>query len=194
MTAPADRTAPADPTGATAVDPAAFRAAMARHAAGVVVVTTWDAEGRGRGFTATSFCSVSADPPLILVCLAETAGSFAAFSRCTEFAVSMLHTGHTAVATRFATSGADKFRDHDTVLTDGLLPAVAGAPYILDCRVQDRHRAGDHLILVAAVTAVGDGGTRHTGDHGDGGGADEGGDSAGPLLYYDRAFRRLQRE
>lgn len=83
MTAPADRTAPADPTGATAVDPAAFRAAMARHAAGVVV-TTWDAEGRGRGVTATSFCSVSADPPLILVCLAEPAGSFTAFSRCTR--------------------------------------------------------------------------------------------------------------
>ncbi|MGP4115184.1 flavin reductase family protein [Streptomyces sp. 4N509B] len=156
-------------------DPDAFRTAMARFAAGVVVVTTRDADGQPKGFTATSFCSVSLDPPLILVCLAETSSSFQAFTSCDDFAVSVLHTGHTALATRFATTGADKFRAEDTTHTPRLLPAVVGALSTLECEVHDRHQAGDHMILVGAVTSV------RLGDAGD------------PLVYHDRSFSRLRR-
>jgi len=59
-----------------AVDQAAFRDAMARFPSGVTIVTTYDETGRPCGFTASSFCSVSADPPLVLVCLARSARSF----------------------------------------------------------------------------------------------------------------------
>lgn len=165
------------PTAVTAdrsnrLDPAEFRAAMSRLAAGVVVVTTREADGTPRGFTATSFCSLSLDPPLVLVCLAHTSSSFAAFDDCEEFAVSILGAEHTDVALRFATSGADKFPDGEHELTPSLLPVVAGALGRLDCRVHERHRAGDHTILIGRVTdarpAPGE-----------------------PLLYYDRAFRTV---
>ncbi|MFC7511721.1 flavin reductase family protein [Streptomyces thermocarboxydus] len=73
-----------------------------------------EADGTPRGFTATSFCSLSLDPPLILVCLAHTSSSFAAFDGCQDFAVSILSSEHTEVARRFATSGADKFPHGDT--------------------------------------------------------------------------------
>src|SRR5690606_38117209 len=69
---------------------AAFRDALSRYASGVVIVTTRDRTGTPHGFTATSFCSVSLDPPLVLVCLARSARCHAAFAQTDAFAVSVL--------------------------------------------------------------------------------------------------------
>jgi flavin reductase ActVB len=80
---------------------------MARFATGVTIVTTADANGRWWGFTASSFSPVSIDPPLILVCLARTARCYRAFMCAPSFRVNVPE--HEALATRFATSGADKF-------------------------------------------------------------------------------------
>ena len=102
-TATATATAPVAGVGAApAVAPPAFRAAMSRFAAGVTVVTTRDEQHRPYGFTASSFCSVSLDPPLVLVCLARTANSFPVFARSPRFAVSILQAHHVELAERFA--------------------------------------------------------------------------------------------
>ncbi|MFE7194884.1 flavin reductase family protein [Kitasatospora sp. NPDC057595] len=150
-----------------------LRSAMARTAAGVVVVTARGSDGTPQGLTATSFCSVSLEPALVLVCVAETAGAYKALAGCEEFAVSVLRHEQSAVATRFATSGAEKFHPADTELTPRDLPAVAGALCQLDCVVDARHPAGDHLILVGEVTAV------RLADGGD------------PLVYAGRSYRTL---
>ena len=154
--------------------PEEFRAAMARFAAGVVVVTTVDDAGVPRGFTASSFCSVSLNPPLILVCLANSADSFAAFASCGRFAVSVLGFEHRPMAQQFATKGADKFASDGLSRTPGGLPAVAGALVELDCEMHARHRAGDHTILIGRVS-----------------GARLGEDAGAPMVYYDRSFRFL---
>ncbi|MEV5959547.1 flavin reductase family protein [Streptomyces sp. NPDC051987] len=151
-----------------------FRAAMARFPAGVVVVTTLGGDGVPRGFTASSFCSVSADPPLILVCLADSADSSTAFAACDRFAVSVLGPEHQVLARRFATKGADKFACGGLSRTPGGLPAVAGALVELDCQTHARHPAGDHTILIGKVA-----GTRL------------GEDTLTPMVYYDRSFRLL---
>lgn len=151
-----------------------FRAAMARFPSGVVVVTTLDAEGEPRGFTASSFCSVSLRPPLILVCLANSADSFAAFTSCGPFAVSVLGREHDALATRFATKGANKFAPGGLSLTPSGLPSVAGALVELDCEVHARHQAGDHMILIGRVSV-----------------ARLGQDGSAPMVHYERAFRSL---
>lgn len=151
-----------------------FRAAMARFAAGVVVVTTVDDGGIPRGFTASSFCSVSLNPPLILVCLANSADSFAAFASCDRFAVSVLGFEHRPLAQQFATKGADKFASDGLSLTPGGLPAVEGALVELDCETHAKHRAGDHTILIGQVS-----------------GSRLGGDTVIPMVYYERAFRIL---
>ena len=153
-------------------DPAEFREAMARLAAGVVVVTTREPDGTPRGFTATSFCSLSLDPPLVLVCLAHTSSSFAAFDSCTEFAVSILGAEQAEVARRFATSGADKFAAGGHEPSPAFLPVVADAPVQLDCRLHARHRAGDHTIMIGRVSGV----RLAAGE---------------PLIYYDRDFRTV---
>lgn len=91
------------------VAPEEFRAAMARFPSGVVVVTTRCQDGTPRGFTASSFCSVSLEPPMVLVCLANSADSAWSFARCDRFAVSVLTPVHQPLALRFATKGSDKF-------------------------------------------------------------------------------------
>ncbi|MFD9884441.1 flavin reductase family protein [Streptomyces alboflavus] len=151
-----------------------FRDAMARFAAGVVVVTTLGEGGSPRGFTASSFCSVSLRPPLVLVCLAKSADSFATFASCGRFAVSVLGPEHRPLAERFATKGADKFASDGLSRTPGGLPAVAGALVELDCDMYARHPAGDHTILIGRVS-----GARLS-------------EGAGtPMVYYERSFRFL---
>jgi len=70
-------------------DPLELRRAFGSFT-GVTVVTAVDGDGRPRGFTANSFASVSLDPPLVLVCIARTAGSYPLFSTTRQFAINIL--------------------------------------------------------------------------------------------------------
>ncbi|MFJ5259273.1 flavin reductase family protein [Streptomyces sp. NPDC088387] len=149
-----------------------FRAAMARFPSGVVVVTTRCHDGTPRGFTASSFCSVSLDPPMILVCLANSADSATSFGGCDRFAVSVLSPVHRPLAERFATKGVDKFGSGGMRLSPDGLPTVERALSELDCVIHARHPAGDHVVLIGRVTGVRLG-------------------EGPPMVYYDRAFRTL---
>jgi flavin reductase ActVB len=149
----------------------AFRAAMARFPAGVTIVTTVDEKGSPHGFTASSFCSVSMDPPLVLVCLARSANSCPVFLRSRRFSVSILRAGHTEVARWFASAGVDKFGGGFTHEMNGL-PTVVDALCVVVCTLQSRFDAGDHVILLGQAQAV---------DVGEG----------SPMVYYNQNFRRL---
>jgi flavin reductase ActVB len=154
------------------VDRDAFREAMSRFATGVTVVTTVNASGEPVGFTASSFCSVSLQPPLILVCLARTANGYAAFAQCRLFSVSILREQHVEVARRFASKRTDKFDvGCFTATTHGLL-AVDGALCVLSCALNRLLDAGDHVILLGRVTDV------HVRD-------------GSPAIYFGKAFHRL---
>lgn len=144
----------------TGGDPAAaelpqlFRDAMASFPSGVTIVTTTDPDGRWWGFTATSFCSLSMDPPLVLVCLATSAECAPVFDRATQWIVHVVHPEHAELAIRFATRGADKFADAGFTPDENGLPVLDRAAVILDCSVHDRHPGGDHRILVSRVRNV----------------------------------------
>jgi flavin reductase ActVB len=160
-------------TPGSILDQGILRDALAQFASGVTVVTTTDEVGKPWGFTASSFCSVSSEPPLVLVCLADDAECHPVFASEASFAVNVLRAEDEAVAMTFASRGADKFagfafashpQEHVPVLENALATLV--------CRTADRHLAGDHVILVGeAVDAW-----AHDGS---------------PMVYYDRAFRRL---
>lgn len=155
------------------VDGDAFREALSRFPSGVTVVTTRDVDGVPWGFTASAFASLSATPPLVLVCLDRAADCHEAFeARSDRFAVNILAVDHEDLALRFASKGADKFAGGG--FDDGLggVPTLPGAVAVLECRTDDRVTGGDHTILIGLVEQVrlGDG---------------------EPMVYANRGFRRL---
>lgn len=161
-------------TTAESVDLDAFKEAMARFASGVTVVTTVDADGQRWGFTASAFCSVSVDPPLVLACLATAADCHPAFEATEHFAVNVLGQDDEDLAMTFASKGVDKFAaapfvsHHETGV-----PVLQHALTSIVCRLRDRHAAGDHDILVGEALEI------RLGERG------------APLCYFDRGFWEL---
>ena len=135
-----------------AIEPGLFRAVLRRHAAGVVVIT---APGpRPAGFTATSFTSVSLDPPLVSFCLDRNASSWPAVAVASHIAVHVLAEHQEHLARTFATSGVDRFAATRWRPGPFDVPLLDGAQAVLVCRIADRVAAGDHAIVLAEpVTA-----------------------------------------
>ncbi|WP_433350900.1 flavin reductase family protein [Micromonospora sp. CA-111912] len=147
------------------VDLNLLRALLRRQAATVTVVTApGPSAGRGRpplppaGFTATSFTSVSLEPPLVSFCLARASSSWPAIERAEHVAVHLLAAGQQQVARTFATSGIDRFAAHRGWTAGPFgVPLVDGALAVLLCRVVHRVAAGDHTIVIAEPLALGSG-------------------------------------
>ena len=136
------------------VPPAALRATMADFASGVTIVTSqW--QGVAHAMTATAFCSVSLDPPLVLVCVSKASRFHQAVVNADRWAVSLLSSTQEAVARHFANRGRDLLTQFDRV--PHLVGAVSGAPLIdgalawLECETYAQHDGGDHTILVGRV-------------------------------------------
>jgi flavin reductase ActVB len=154
------------------VDRDRFREAMASFPSGATIVTTSDAAGGWWGFTASSFCSVSLDPPLVLTCLARSARCFPAFARADRWNIHVLAGAHAGLAVRFATRGADKFDGAGFTPDEHGLPALAGASASLRCAARSKVDGGDHLVLMGRVEEVTLG-------------------SEVPLVYFRRKFHSL---
>lgn len=131
-----------------------FRDAMSLFPSGVTIVTTKDDTGRCWGFTATSFCSVSVQPPMVLVCLAKTAQCCTAFTHASSWLINVLSTRHAPLAVRFATRGAEKFADGDFVLSANGHPMLKESCTVLECESVAKYDAGTHTMLLGQVTAV----------------------------------------
>jgi flavin reductase ActVB len=133
---------------------AAFREVMATFPSGATIVTTVDPADRWWGFTATSFCSVSIDPPLVLFCLARSAQCHPAFQRATRWAVHIVGRDHAELAMRFADRGADKFAGAGFVSGTRGVPVLPDVCAILECSRHAQYPGGDHTILVGRVDAA----------------------------------------
>jgi flavin reductase (DIM6/NTAB) family NADH-FMN oxidoreductase RutF len=132
-------------------DPKALRNAFGAFATGVTVITTRQADGTPRGFTANSFTSVSLDPPLLLVCLAKTAHSADVFREAPHFAVNILAEDQKAVSGLFASRTPEKFAQCAWTPGPANLPLIDGALARFACTNHQLVDAGDHLILIGRV-------------------------------------------
>ena len=157
-----------------AIDPQDFKDALSQFGSGVTVVTTRDATGMPVGLTVSAFCSVSLDPPLVLVSIDNRSTEAHAGLRASRaFAVSVLAEGQEEWSNRFAVTGPDKFSGV-TLSTSKLgLVLVPGALAQIECRLYAELPGGDHTIYLGEViwTAVRPG---------------------RPLLYQARGYRKLQ--
>jgi flavin reductase (DIM6/NTAB) family NADH-FMN oxidoreductase RutF len=147
-------------TTSTVVDQQLFRSLLRRHAAGVVVVTV--PGSRPTGFTATSFTSVSLDPPLVSFCVANHSSAWPAVSAAAVVAVHLLGADQAPVARVFATRGIDRLAAHGAWTPGpGGVPLLDGAVARAVCRISARVPAGDHTIVVCTVES----GEHRAGEH-----------------------------
>lgn len=136
-----------------AFQPDAFRKALGNFATGVTIVTSSDAEGEPVGVTASSFNSVSLDPPLVLWSLAKGAMSRPAFCDSGHFAIHILTDAQEELSNRFARTGIDKFSDLGW--DEGQLgsPILREHAAVFECATRHQYDGGDHIIMVGEVVA-----------------------------------------
>lgn len=153
-----------------------YRDAMARYAGHVQIVTT-EYEGVRRGVTITAACSVSDNPPTVLVCLNNSNPNNAVFFESGYFALNSLAARHEALANAFAGFGKMPAEERfalgawQTLATGA--PVLSDAIAVFDCRVVDTKVTATHTVLFGEVAAL------HFGPK------DE------TLIYLDRGYRSL---
>jgi flavin reductase (DIM6/NTAB) family NADH-FMN oxidoreductase RutF len=152
------------------VDAAVFRDALAAVCAPVAVVTSFY-DARPHGTTVSAFCSLSLEPPLVLVALDRGSDLLRMIRRAHRYGINVLAHGQEALATRFARKGTDKFRDVRWQL-DSDLPRIEASASWIACRLHEIVDGGDHVIVVGFV------------EHAEA-------SAAHPLLYRQREFGTL---
>lgn len=132
-------------------DSQAFRAALGSFATGVTIATTMSPSGDPIGVTASSFNSVSLDPPLVLWSLSKKSLSLPAFAASGHFAIHILAADQSALSDRFALSQSDKWEGlnwHEGTCGSPLLDQHAA---VFECLTAHEYDGGDHVILVGEV-------------------------------------------
>jgi flavin reductase len=146
-----------DRSPAAPADAQELRRALRRFATGVTVVTSAGDEP-AYGVTANAFTAVSLAPPLVLVCLNAASSGTATIARNGVFAVNVLSCEQEWVSRRFAAPtrprGLAAFVDvpHRSASTGS--PILEDVACWLDCRLQDMHVAGDHVIAIGEVVGL----------------------------------------
>lgn len=132
-------------------EPREFRRALGNFATGVTVVTAIGPDGERVGVTASSFNSVSMNPPLILWSQDKSSRSINVFEQSDHFIVNVLSADQVGISNTFAQQGADKFKD--VPFRDGLggAPVLGGCAARFQCRKTFTYEGGDHLIFVGEV-------------------------------------------
>lgn len=137
----------------SAIDPQALRRAFGAFMTGVTVVTSRDKDGQPLGFTANSFTSVSLDPPLVLVCLANTSTNWRAFTEGSGFAVNVLSESQKDISNIFARPSDNRFEHVAWHKGPHGAPVLEGVSAWFDCSMHKVVPAGDHAIMIVEVRA-----------------------------------------
>lgn len=150
-----------------------FRQACSRFATGVAVATLLDSSGQPHGLTVNSFTSVSADPPLVLICIDQHSSLLPHFRTVAHYGLSFLSDSQQDLSNRFAILPEGRFQGVDWRRGDSTgVPVLAGVVGWMECSIRQSIEAGDHIIFLAEVVAC----EASDGD---------------PLLYFASAYKRL---
>ena len=165
------------------IDKQEFRDAMARLAAAVSVITS-NGPGGLCGCTASAVCSVSDEPPILLVCINRSSRNNVVLKENQRLCVNVLRAHQEAMALQFSRSGsevAERFagirlsEPHDDFAVDGApgSPMLDDALVSLDCCITGSAEVGSHTVFYCTVEATRFG-------------------TAGPgLVYFERDFHEV---
>ncbi len=150
---------------------------MARLGAAVNIITTAGKDDGWRGFTASAVCSVTDDPPTLLLCVNKTSDSHEPLKANGILCVNTLSAGQEELSGIFAGMtgllGADRFEHGEwTTLATGA-PVLTGAVVSFDCRITDVTEVGTHTVFFAEVEAI------------------QSSDAHEGLIYFGRAYHRI---
>ena len=161
-------------TGVSRVlEPADLRRVFGAYPSGVTAIAAL-LDGTPVGLAASSFTSVSLDPPLVSVCVAHTSTTWPVLVRAARFGVSILGAEQHVAARQLAAREGDRFAELSWRVTDDGAVLLDGASAWLDCSVDAVHRAGDHDIVVLRVHDL-------DADH-----------AVTPLVFHSSRFCRLE--
>lgn len=129
-----------------------------RELASTVSIVTAGQGNQRRGLTVTSLCSLSVEPPSLVVCVNKASEGHRAILQSGSFCVNVASAEHRIISDCFAgrtqQHGLERFADGDwTVLVTGS-PVLADAIAVLDCDVIDRLDHSTHTLFVGGVRAV----------------------------------------
>jgi len=157
-----------------------FKNVMSRVAATATIVTARGDESPV-GLTVSAFMSVSADPPIVLVCVDKSTASLRGMLDAEGFTVNIMPESARDEAMLFATHGADKFGESQW--SDAAVPqagpVLGSALAHLECTTIDRHEVGDHWVIYGRVDAAA------TAEPAVGEAA------VAPLIWHNRGFAKL---
>jgi len=158
-------------------DVGAFRRALSQFATGVTVITTRAPSGQLIGITASSFNSVSLDPPLVLWSLATKSASMSVFQANSHYVVNVLAASQLDLCQRFATVKGDRFAGVSHAAGDTGMPVLDGALAWFECHNRSRYEEGDHVIFVGEVERCG---------------VNPGAEDIAPLIFHGGAFHGVK--
>jgi flavin reductase (DIM6/NTAB) family NADH-FMN oxidoreductase RutF len=136
---------------ATVLDSDLFRKTCGRFATGIAIATVSAPDGTPFGLTVNSFTSVSAVPPLVLICIDYRSTILPYFRASSSYCVNVLAEGQRNLSERFSERIPDRFEG--LVWTAGELgsPVLQDCLASMECSVVQTVEAGDHAIFIAEV-------------------------------------------
>jgi flavin reductase (DIM6/NTAB) family NADH-FMN oxidoreductase RutF len=153
-------------------DPGELRRVFATFPTGVVAMAAL-IDGAPAGLAASSFVSVSLDPPLVSVCVAHTSTTWPALRAVGRLGISVLGAHQEQAGRQLSAPGTDRFAGLTWRATPAGAVLLAGSTAWLDCEVEQQVPAGDHDIVLLRVHDLG---------------ADP---RVPPLVFHGSAYRRL---
>jgi len=118
------------------------------------VVTTRGADGSDQGMTVSAFCSLSLDPPLVLICIEHSASVHEALTTAPGFVVNILAARQEQIARRFSIVDIERFEGVGFTRSSSGYAILDDILGLIECRRVALHEGGDHTIIVGEVEAT----------------------------------------
>ncbi|OZE83998.1 oxidoreductase [Rhodococcus sp. 15-649-2-2] len=157
----------------TVLDQQTLREAYAQFPSGVVAIAA-KIDGLLVGLAASSFVSVSIDPPLVAVCIQNTSTTWPKLELAPNIGVSVLGEAHNDAVRTLAAKTGDRFAGLDLTVTDGGAAFIVGATAWLDTTIDQQIPAGDHLIVLLRIHSL------------------DVQSEVNPIVFHGSKFRKLQ--
>ncbi|WP_110182173.1 flavin reductase family protein [Nocardioides solisilvae] len=162
-------------TSGADLDPRVLRDVFGTFPSGVVAVAG-RVGGQLVGIAASSFTSVSIDPPLVSFSVARTSNTWPVLRDAGELGISVLADHHDRLCRQLAGPADRRFDDLALRSSAGGALLLDEAVASLTCSLHAEVEAGDHVIVLLRVHAVCAEGDR------------------APLVFHESGFKRLHRD